>query len=173
MDIEENIVQIKDNIENIYMKNGYDYNYNTHYNEIKQIIEKTDDTLEFELDNLNDITNKQTQKVLDNCWNKLPKHVKRNILIDHSKELKNEYNLNEKDFDDLKNLLLKGLRELMITKKKAVEYDMENRKIIKINILEYKDNKFNLNYDSVKTYKKKKKLDNNINLYENELSIDD
>ena len=143
--IEKKITEIKDNIKNIYINNGYNYNFNCNYDERNSIKELNNDTLESELDIINEMTDKQTKKLLENSWNKCTKHVKKiSNRIFH--QLQVEYNLDLKQLEDLKNLLLKGLRELMITKK-AVDYDIENKKILKINILEFKDDKL-LNYDS-------------------------
>jgi len=105
----------------------------------------------------------ETNKIFFRPWNKLEKGLKCNRINKYLNE-QEEYELKKKEKEDLKKMLYSAINKGILTKNTDVNYNKDEGKIIKINILLYdeKKRKFKLKQETTKKQKTANKSKSNV-----------
>jgi len=118
---------------------------------------------EVTVNTMGDLLNSETNTIFFKPWNKLEKGLKCNRVNKYLSE-QEEYELNDKEKEDLKKLLYATIHKGKLTKNTDVNYNKEDGTIVKINILLYdeKKRKFAIKKESVKKQKTASKSKSNV-----------
>ena len=118
---------------------------------------------EVTVNTMGDLLNSETNTIFFKPWNKLEKGLKCNRVNKYLSE-QEEYELNDKEKEDLKKLLYATIHKGKLTNNTDVNYNKEDGTIVKINILLYdeKKRKFAIKKESVKKQKTASKSKSNV-----------
>ena len=118
---------------------------------------------EVTVNTMGDLLNSETNTIFFKPWNKLEKGLKCNRINKYLTE-QEEYELSDKETEDLKKLLYNTIHKGKLTKNTDVNYNKDDGTIVKINILLYdeKKRKFAIKKEPVKKQKTASKSKSNV-----------